>query len=86
MRKGKRTVKRFVAFLTTYLLCFGGFLEYPIFVKAQDASASVIISVEKFSIGKGWITEPDIVPITEGDSVAEVLTWYMEEQGYPLTW
>ena len=82
MRRGKIIARRFLAILIICLIGLGSLTGFPVTAKAQGAS--VVISVEKFSLGKGWIVEPDVVPITENETVASVLTRYMEEQGYPL--
>lgn len=82
MRRGRTIARRFLAILIICLIGLGSFTGFPVTARAQGAS--VVISVEKFSLGKGWIVEPDVVPITENETVASVLTRYMEEQGYPL--
>lgn len=43
---------------------------------------TAIVSVEKFTLGQGYILEPAQVAFREGDSVAKVLTNLLEEQGY----
>ena len=69
---GKRLLTMLLAVLLTAGLLAG---VSPAPVQAQEAAASsyVVLSVEKFAIGRGWITEPDIVPVTEGETVAQVL-------------
>ena len=72
MRRGKIIARRFLAILIICLIGLGSLTGFPVTAKAQGAS--VVISVEKFSLGKGWIVEPDVVPITENETVASVLT------------
>ena len=80
---GKRLLTMLLAVLLTAGLLAG---VSPAPVQAQEATASsyVVLSVEKFAIGRGWITEPDIVPVTEGETVAQVLQDYLPAKGYPL--
>lgn len=80
---GKRLLTMLLAVLLTAGLLAG---VSPAPVQAQEAAASsyVVLSVEKFAIGRGWITEPDIVPVTEGETVAQVLQDYLPAKGYPL--
>ena len=83
MNRGKMTLKRIWAFLMACFLGLGLALGNPAPVMAKDASSSVILSVERFALGKGWVTVPDVVPLQNGDTVATLLERYMEEQGYP---
>ncbi|QOV18087.1 Ig-like domain-containing protein [Blautia liquoris] len=84
MRKDKMRMKKILAFLLTFLLCFGGGIYDTVPAKAQGESSSVIVSVEKFTLGKGWITEPEVVPLLGEETVSSLLTRYMEQKGYPL--
>jgi|GEM_PF-719123 len=80
---GKKLFNMLLAVLLTLGLLAG---VSPAPVMAQEAAAFsyVVLSVEKFAIGRGWITEPDIVPVREGETVEQVLKDYLPAKGYPL--
>lgn len=82
MNRGKKILKKILTVLLICLTVCGGLVISP--ETASAAGASVVISVEKFTIGKGWIVEPEVVSITENETVASVLTRFMKEKGYPL--
>lgn len=46
------------------------------------ATQTAILSVEKFTLGQGYVIEPTQVTFQEGDSAAKVLTKFLEDQGY----
>lgn len=84
MRRDNMGIKRILAFLLALLLCFGGGMYDAIPARAQGGASSVIVSVEKFTLGKGWITEPEVVPLLGEETVSSLLTRYMEQKEYPL--
>ena len=53
MRRGKIIARRFLAILIICLIGLGSLTGFPVTAKAQGGS--VVISVEMFSLGKGWI-------------------------------
>lgn len=83
MNRRKMTFKRIWAFLMACFFGLGLALGTPAPVMARDASNSVVLSVERFALGKGWVTVPDVVPLQSGDTVSALLERYMEDQGYP---
>ena len=83
MNRRKMTFKRIWAFLMACFFGLGLALGTPAPVMARDASNSVVLSVERFALGKGWVTVPDVVPLQSGDTVSTLLERYMEDQGYP---
>ena len=80
-RNGKK-VKRIIIFLLICLLCLGSIPNFSVSARADTSSGEVILSVERFTIGKGWITEPDIVALQPGDTVATLIERYLGERGY----
>lgn len=52
-------------------------------IYAQE-QAEAYISVEKFTIGQGFLVEPSVVDITEGETVADVLVRFMDEKEWEL--
>ena len=74
----------------TFLMFFGlvfvlGIVFYAgkINTHAQE-QAKAYISVEKFTIGQGFLVEPAVVDITEGETVADVFVRFMDERGWEL--
>lgn len=80
-RNGKK-VKRIIIFLLICLLCLGSIPNFSVSARADTSSGEVILSVERFTIGKGWITEPDIVALQPGDTVATLIERYLGDRGY----
>lgn len=52
---------------------------------AQEPKGHVTISVEKFTLGQGYIKEPIKVPFYEGDSVAHIVTRLLGDGNYTNT-
>lgn len=52
---------------------------------ASEVTDEITISVEKFTIGQGYLIEPCIVPIYSGDNCAMVLDRLLKEKGYEYT-
>ena len=82
MSRNCKKVKRIIIFLLICLLCLGGIPNFSVSARADTSSGEVILSVERFTIGKGWITEPDIVALQPGDTVATLIERYLGERGY----
>ena len=49
---------------------------------AEDSGGTVVIDVEKFTLGQGWLIEPVQFEYTEGENVAQVLDRFLKENGY----
>ena len=61
-----------MAFLTCFIFAFL-FFGFAPRAYAADQIGTVTFSVERFSIGKGYVTEPAVVPIYAGDTVKSVV-------------
>ena len=57
--------------------------KYEDFVKVDDTGC-VIVDIEKFTLGQGFIMEPVVVKWEEGDTAADVLLRVAEEKGIEL--
>ena len=58
------------------------FLTYDPSAEQQiDDSDAVIVSVEKFTLGQGYVIEPSVVKLEEGDTAADVILRVCEEKG-----
>ncbi len=68
----KRGVTRIVGFIFAMIFMFTG-IALPTKVKAAEKTGHVVISVERFTIGQGYIYEPVFVPFEEGDNAATLL-------------
>lgn len=51
------------------------------FFTMEEPVDSVVVSVEKFTLGQGYIVEPTVVELEEGDTAADVLLRLLEEEG-----
>ena len=70
-QKNQRRNRIFGLVLTMFLMFIG--IALPIKVKAAENTGHVVISVERFTIGQGYIYEPVWVPFEEGDNAATLL-------------
>ncbi len=72
MKQKKQIISRVFSLVLTMFLMFIG-IALPVKVKAAEKTGHVVISVERFTIGQGYIYEPVIVPFEEGDNAATLL-------------
>ena len=63
--------KIFSLILVMFLMIIG--IAFPIKAQAAEKTGHVVISVERFTIGQGYIYEPVFVPFEEGDNAATLL-------------
>lgn len=59
--------------------------ECEITVLPKDKYTAVV-SVEKFTLGQGYVIEPAQVVFEKGDTAAEVVTGFLEDNGYDYTY
>ena len=76
--KGSTTRAEVAAVLHRFLT-----YKYEDFVKVDDTD-SVIVDIEKFTLGQGFIMEPTVVKLQEGDSAADVTLRAAEQAGVEL--
>lgn len=79
----RRSVKSVRGWLMALLLLLSmvTMLAHPITAHAANQVGTVTISVEKFTIGQGYIIEPRRVAYYEGDTWADILKRIPELQG-----
>lgn len=77
----KRVLKRFISVLTALILTISAcFVKVPTaYADEKKPVGHVTISMEKFTLGLGYIIEPVLVPIYEGDTGATVITRMIDE-------
>ncbi|WMT83388.1 Ig-like domain-containing protein [Terrisporobacter mayombei] len=77
----KRVLKRFISVLTALILTISAcFIKVPTaYADEKNPIGNVTVSMEKFTLGLGYIIEPVLVPIYEGDTGATVITRMIEE-------
>lgn len=78
MRKKFTWKKNIIAFMLMFLFCVFGHTDSM----AAEKAGNIYISVEKFTIGQGYLVEPSIVPFYEGEKFSDVLLHVLEENGY----
>ncbi|RXZ82090.1 DUF4430 domain-containing protein [Paenibacillaceae bacterium] len=83
----QKTGRKFIALSLTLLMIFSLFsptavMAAAVVSDAKDVEGYVTISVEKFTLGQGYIVEPIRVPLHEGDNAAAVITELLGEGGY----
>lgn len=78
MKKLQKIMQRIVFLLLVSFFCLG----YGNDAKAAEQTGIVTVTVEKFTIGQGFLVEPCNVPIYEGDTCAMVLDRVLKENQY----
>lgn len=86
--KKKNFIKLGVSLIVMISIVFGfitnSFAEV-IGLSTDVTKGYVTLSVEKFTLGQGYIVEPITVPYSEGDTVAKIITEYLGEGNYQNT-
>ena len=86
--KKKNFIKLGVSLIVMISIVFGfitnSFAEV-IGLSTDVTKGYVTLSVEKFTLGQGYIVEPITVPYSEGDTVAKLITEYLGEGNYQNT-
>ena len=86
--KKKNYLKLLVSLLVVFTVIFGVVnnpLAKVISMFSTEADGHVTISVEKFTLGQGYIVEPITVSYKAGETVAELLTKVLGEGNYENT-
>lgn len=78
MRKENKWKKWFLVFAFTMML---GFIWKTDSFAAEKAG-NIIVSVEKFTIGQGYLIDPTITPFYKGEHFSDVLLRVLRENGY----
>lgn len=82
-------IKRFCSILLLTCLLLNMFAGINVFAAYDTADGYITVSVEKFTLGQGYIIEPIKVPFNEGDNgaklVTDLLTEYLGEDSYENT-
>ena len=68
--------------LSALFLLVGVFIKTPT-VKAAEKS-TVYLTIEKFTIGQGYILEPKAIEITEGEKISDILTRVTKNEGIEM--
>lgn len=76
-----RVLKRFISVLTALILTISAcFVKVPTaYADKKKPVGQVTVSMEKFTLGLGYIIEPVLVPIYEGDTGATIITRMMDK-------
>lgn len=86
--KKKNVIKLSVSLILMVSIVFGfisnSFAEV-IGLSTNVTKGYVTLSVEKFTLGQGYIVEPITIPYSEGDTVAKLITEYLGEGNYKNT-
>lgn len=80
-----RIVKKAMAIMIAVTVTAGMVTMNLSEAKASNEKSTVTISVEKFTIGQGYVVEPTVVEIEDGDTTSSVLTRILDENGYTYT-
>ena len=81
MKKNYNFLKKITSVLMAFLLIISGMFVFPKSSQALTPKGYVTISIEKFTLGQGYIVEPIKVPFYEEDNGANVLTNVLNEYG-----
>lgn len=78
----KSVLKRFISVFTALILTTSAFfVKVPnVYADEKKPIGHVTVSMEKFTLGLGYIIEPVLVPIYEGDTGSKVITKLLDEK------
>lgn len=82
MRKKYGIFKKITSMLMAFLMVLSVVFISPKEVDAATPKGYVTLSMEKFTLGLGYIIEPVRVPFYEGDNGADIITRVMDDYGY----
>lgn len=74
-------LRKFVMAALMFCLAVVGVLLHTSSVKAAQ-TGTVYVSVERFSLGQGYLVEPTAVTFTEGENYAQIFDRLMKNNGY----
>jgi uncharacterized protein YjdB len=80
--KKKDRIKKLTAVLLLLFMTVTTFLGNCKPVWADSENGIVTVTVERFSIGKGYVVEPSMISIKEGENYASLLKRFLNSQGY----
>ena len=81
MKRNYNLLKKITSILVAFCLVISGIFLFLRKSQALTPKGYVTISIEKFTLGKGYIVEPIKVPFYEEDNGANVLTNVLAEYG-----
>lgn len=83
----KKLISFFISFLMMFNLVtpFGVIYAEGSETSTDTATKYVVFDVEKFSLGRGYVQEPILVPIDEGDNCAQILKKALTEEKIKYT-
>ena len=71
-----------MAWVLAVLIMVSGIFSCVSPTMAKSSLGTVTVSVEKFSIGQGYLIEPCLVKIQQGDTYADICQRVLKENGY----
>lgn len=74
--------KRFLAVVLAMLMVFAMIPAGSAGKVSAASGGTITMSVEKFSLGQGYLIEPEQVAFTEGENIAQVFDRLMKKHGY----
>lgn len=81
MRKKGGVFKKITSILVAFLMVLTIIGISPIKANAATPKGYITVSIEKFTLGQGYIVEPVKVPFYSGDNGAKILTRVLDDYG-----
>ena len=85
MNRRMKMGRRLPALLLAVLLLLTGIFTGFVPAKAASALGTVTLTIERFTLGQGYLAEPMLVEIQEGDDYSKLLTRVMDSLGIRYT-
>ena len=73
--------KKKIAILWSVIFFFGIFLFADKNVMASDGG-TIYVSVERFTVGQGYLIEPEVIHFKKGDYYSDIICKLLKEKGY----
>lgn len=86
MNRRMKMGRRLPALLLAVLLLLTGIFTGFVPAKAASGLGTVTLTIERFTLGQGYLAEPMLVEIQEGDDYSKLLTRVMDSLGIRYTY
>lgn len=85
MRSRKKILNYAISLLLAVVFALSGILGFAVPVQAASSLGTITVCVERFSIGQGYLVEPYVIDIQQGDTYEDICRRVLEQNGYSYT-
>lgn len=82
MRSRTKIKNNLISLLLAAVLLLSVLPGFAVSAQTDSAQGTITVSIERFAIGQGYLIEPYIMDICEGDTYEDICRRVLEENGY----